>query len=130
MPSACEPPPSEESLSPERPLIQEFGNAFAEVEPIEDLLRSVFDCARRTWLTIALLIWSSVAATAQALPSPWSSTDVGAPAIEGTAEIIFRIQGAGTDVWGTADQFRFHQPIACGSSARRCSVRAPSTRRG
>ena len=75
-------------------------------------MRSVFDCACRTLLTIVLVIWSSAAATAQALPSPWSSTDVGAPAIEGTAEIIFRIQGAGTDVWGTADQFRFvYQPF-------------------
>jgi hypothetical protein len=37
---------------------------------------------------------------------------VGAPVVKGTAEFTFRIQGAGADIWETADQFRFvYQPF-------------------
>ena len=44
------------------------------------------------------------------MPEPWSSSDVGAPQIAGTASYAqgsFSLSGAGVDVWGTADQFRY-----------------------
>jgi len=49
-------------------------------------------------------------AGAQALPSGWSSTDIGSPAVSGSATQssgTYTVQGAGTDVWYTYDQFRF-----------------------
>ena len=52
---------------------------------------------------------------APGVPPPWTSADVGAPALAGSANATggtFTVTGAGTDVWGTADQFRFvHQPL-------------------
>ncbi len=47
---------------------------------------------------------------AQSLPAPWTSADVGAPTLAGSASYasgVFTIDGAGTDIWGTSDQFRF-----------------------
>jgi regulation of enolase protein 1 (concanavalin A-like superfamily) len=49
-------------------------------------------------------------AAAQALPSGWSSADVGSPAVAGTATYsgsTFTVEGAGVDVWDPSDQFRF-----------------------
>ncbi len=48
--------------------------------------------------------------SAQSLPSPWISTDVGAPTLAGNAALasgVFTIDGAGTDIWSTSDQFQF-----------------------
>lgn len=49
------------------------------------------------------------------IPAPWVSNDVGAPLLAGSttyANGIFTINGAGDDIWGTADQFHFlHQPF-------------------
>jgi regulation of enolase protein 1 (concanavalin A-like superfamily) len=47
-----------------------------------------------------------------AVPSPWSARDIGSPAIAGTSSYdaasgTFSIDAAGTDIWGTSDQFRF-----------------------
>jgi hypothetical protein len=54
-------------------------------------------------------------AAPSALPAPWSSSDIGAPGTTGSASYdggTFRVAGAGADVWGTADAFRFvWQPI-------------------
>ena len=62
---------------------------------------------------ICTLLPSPVAA--QTLPSRWTATDVGAPSVQGRATFDdgeFSIRGAGTDVWGTADQFTFvHQRL-------------------
>jgi glucose/arabinose dehydrogenase/regulation of enolase protein 1 (concanavalin A-like superfamily) len=49
------------------------------------------------------------------LPPPWLDTDVGAPAIGGSASYdngVFTVNGAGADIWGTNDQFNYaYQPF-------------------
>ena len=59
---------------------------------------------------------STLDAAAQTLPSPWTSADVGAPAVPGYTTgdgTSFEIAGTGTDIWGTSDQFQFaYQPLA------------------
>ena len=49
------------------------------------------------------------------LPAPWTDTDVGSPAIAGSASYangVFTVNGAGTDIWGTSDQFHYvDQPL-------------------
>jgi len=57
-----------------------------------------------------LLFALSRAVSAQSVPSPWVHADVGAPTLAGTASYssgIFTIDAAGTDIWGTGDQFDF-----------------------
>jgi hypothetical protein len=50
------------------------------------------------------------------LPSPWTDTDVGSPAIAGSAGYssgVFTVNGAGADIYGTNDQFHYaYQPLA------------------
>jgi hypothetical protein len=52
------------------------------------------------------------------LPSPWADTDVGSPAIAGSAGYTpstktFTVNGAGADIFGTTDQFNYvYQPLA------------------
>ena len=50
------------------------------------------------------------------LPAPWLAGDVGAPTLAGSATYsggTYTINGAGTDIWGTADQFHFvHQTLS------------------
>jgi regulation of enolase protein 1 (concanavalin A-like superfamily) len=50
------------------------------------------------------------------VPEPWATTDVGAPALSGTAAEnsgTFLLLGAGADIWDRSDQFRFvHQQFA------------------
>ena len=50
------------------------------------------------------------------LPAPWATADVGAVGTKGAASHdsgVFTVRGAGDDVWGTADAFRFvYQPLA------------------
>ena len=46
------------------------------------------------------------------VPGPWSAVDIGSPAIAGTSSFdsatgTFAIDAAGSDIWGTADQFHF-----------------------
>jgi hypothetical protein len=51
------------------------------------------------------------------LPAPWTDTDVGSPAIAGSAGYTpststFTVNGAGTDIFGTFDQFNYvNQPL-------------------
>ena len=45
-----------------------------------------------------------------ALPSPWQTRDVGSVGLAGSATYssgLFTVAGAGSDLWGTADSFRF-----------------------
>ncbi len=52
----------------------------------------------------------SFTVAAAALPSPWLATDIGSPAVGGSATYAsgtFTLNGAGADIWGTADQFHF-----------------------
>jgi regulation of enolase protein 1 (concanavalin A-like superfamily) len=63
------------------------------------------------WLVgVCLVVASATQATAQTLPSPWATQDVGSPAVAGTASAssgTFSLTGAGVDIWDTSDQFRF-----------------------
>src|SRR5258708_1416998 len=49
------------------------------------------------------------------LPTPWVDTDVGSPAISGSASYangVFTVNGAGADIYGTNDQFNYvNQPV-------------------
>ena len=59
---------------------------------------------------IVLLFAASRGVDAQSLPAPWVNADVGAPTLAGSASQasgVFTIDGAGTDIWGTSDQFQF-----------------------
>jgi regulation of enolase protein 1 (concanavalin A-like superfamily) len=61
-----------------------------------------------TFVLAAVLVPRSVGA--QALPSGWSTSDVGNPAVAGRAIYSgseFIVEGAGADVWDPSDQFRF-----------------------
>jgi regulation of enolase protein 1 (concanavalin A-like superfamily) len=56
-----------------------------------------------------VLAFNSVSAQAQ-VPGPWTATDVGAPALTGSATAangVFQIDAAGAGLWGTQDQFQF-----------------------
>jgi regulation of enolase protein 1 (concanavalin A-like superfamily) len=53
---------------------------------------------------------TSGTATAPVLPAPWSSQDIGAVGLAGTASYrdgTFHLSGSGADIWNTADGFRF-----------------------
>ncbi|HUR33036.1 MAG TPA: phospholipase D-like domain-containing protein [Vicinamibacterales bacterium] len=59
-------------------------------------------------------VWSFTTGSAPppppGLPSPWTSQDVGATGLAGNASYAngaFTVSGAGADVWGTADAFRY-----------------------
>jgi hypothetical protein len=44
------------------------------------------------------------------LPKPWVDTDIGGPALPGSAYVqngVFTVNGSGADIWGTADQFNY-----------------------
>ena len=49
------------------------------------------------------------------LPAPWTSRDIGPPALAGSSSAsggTFSVKGGGPDIWGTADQFHFvNQPL-------------------
>ncbi len=61
-------------------------------------------------VTFFSVVLAAGSASAQALPTGWSTRDVGAVAAQGAATSvnnIFTVSGSGSDVWGTADEFRF-----------------------
>lgn len=54
--------------------------------------------------------WSFATAPAQPLPLPWQSQDIGSVGVAGSAfynNRVFAVTGAGADIQGTADAFRF-----------------------
>ncbi len=64
-------------------------------------------------------VWSFTTAGSSgggALPSPWSEADVGAVGAPGSATYanpVFIVNGAGADVWGSADAFHYvYQPLS------------------
>src|SRR3954466_9140008 len=63
-----------------------------------------------------LLTVQSAVAAAQALPSPWTSQDVGPTGAPGSASVssgTFTVHGAGADIWGASDAFQFvSQPVS------------------
>lgn len=59
---------------------------------------------------VLLLLAAGGSVSAQSLPAPWAHADVGAPTLAGSASYasgVFTIDAAGTDIWGTSDQFQF-----------------------
>jgi len=59
---------------------------------------------------------TAAAVTAEAVPSPWLTRDIGSPSLAGDATYassVFTLKGAGSDIGGTSDQFRFvYQPLS------------------
>lgn len=58
----------------------------------------------------AAALLQGAAASAQALPAPWASEDIGPVGYSGFAEHdsgTFTVTGSGTDIWKYADQFHF-----------------------
>ncbi len=55
--------------------------------------------------------------TSQPLPPPWKNADVGSPSLPGSstydaATQTYSVNGAGSDIWGSTDQFQFaYQPL-------------------
>ena len=65
-------------------------------------------------LPFTLLLCTAIAPAARAdtVPSPWVGLDIGSPLVAGDASFdpannAFTITAAGSDIWGTADQFHF-----------------------
>ena len=61
-------------------------------------------------VVVSALVIGSSSAAAQTLPTGWASTDIGAVGASGTASgtlAALSVEGAGADIWGTADAFRF-----------------------
>ncbi len=56
------------------------------------------------------MLGGSRPAAVAGLPDPWLSTDIGSVGLAGSAsyaDSTFTINGAGADIWGTADSFNF-----------------------
>src|SRR5436190_12454011 len=70
-----------------------------------------FSDRRRTLPNILLLIAILLAmplSTFAALPPGWTDTDIGSPALAGSASFnnsLWTVTGGGSDIWNTADQF-------------------------
>ena len=76
----------------------------------------IFTCAHNSGaLNTATFDNVNVTSGAPSLPSPWADADVGAPAVAGSASYsggVFTVNGGGSDIWGTADQFNYvSQPL-------------------
>jgi regulation of enolase protein 1 (concanavalin A-like superfamily) len=66
--------------------------------------------ARRVVLTLLALVLCRDDVFAQAFPAGWSTTDIGAVGAAGSASSsgdVITAAGAGADIWGSADAFRF-----------------------
>jgi fibronectin type 3 domain-containing protein len=59
---------------------------------------------------------AQVSATPTSLPSPWATSDIGAVGVPGSANYtngFFSLTGSGSNIWGTADTFRYvYQPAS------------------
>jgi hypothetical protein len=74
------------------------------------------DAARKLWIKNALLNgWPASISLGLNLPPPWLDVDVGNPGVTGNATFtngVFTLQGSGTDIGSTSDQFNYtHQPV-------------------
>jgi regulation of enolase protein 1 (concanavalin A-like superfamily) len=70
------------------------------------------------------------AAAPGALPTPWTATDIGAPNLSGSSSYsagTFTVNGAGTDIWGNADQFQFVNQTLTGDGQIIARVTAQQT---
>ncbi len=68
--------------------------------------------------TLATATFNQVTISRPPLPTPWLTQDVGAVGLTGSSSFdastsTYKITGAGADIWGTADAFRYaYQPLA------------------
>lgn len=66
--------------------------------------------AAALWIFVWMAAVSSVEAQTS-LPSPWTSRDIGSPAIAGSTTFAppssLTLRAAGADIWGSSDQFHF-----------------------
>jgi hypothetical protein len=57
----------------------------------------------------------TVASGSAVLPAPWASSDIGNVGVTGSASYqngVYSISGAGSDIWGSADQFNYlYRPL-------------------
>jgi endonuclease/exonuclease/phosphatase family metal-dependent hydrolase len=61
-------------------------------------------------VTFFTIVLAAGPASARALPTGWSTKDVGAVAATGAATLannVFTVTGSGSDVWAAADEFRY-----------------------
>jgi regulation of enolase protein 1 (concanavalin A-like superfamily) len=91
-------------------MVRDCGSVFALrpnlMEPRQHVRRAVAIAVRIT----AVLVAACTLVHAQSLPTPWVGADIGAPTLSGSAAHssgVFTIDAAGTDIWGTSDQFHF-----------------------
>jgi len=78
----------------------------------------LFNCAHNA-SALNTATFDNVSVTAGAAltppPSPWSDADVGSPATAGSASYasgVFTVNGGGSDIWGSTDQFNYvSQPL-------------------
>jgi hypothetical protein len=81
-----------------------------------------FSHALRVAITVATVFILQLGVTPPAagqsvVPAPWSSSDVGNPALAGSAtenQGVFTVNGAGADIWGSSDQFHFVHQLLTG----------------
>lgn len=71
----------------------------------------VCPAALRAVAGVALSLFTLVGtASAQSVPTPWAARDIGSPSLSGStthSSGVFTMQGAGTDIWNSSDQFHF-----------------------
>ena len=73
----------------------------------------VVSVSRRASTIVCLFLFLAGANATQLfaqVPSPWAARDVGSPAITGSVSFDqgqFTVTAAGSDIWGTSDQFQF-----------------------
>jgi regulation of enolase protein 1 (concanavalin A-like superfamily) len=82
--------------------------------------------------TLATATFNQVTVSRPPLPTPWLTQDVGAVGLTGSTSFdsstsTYKVAGAGADIWGTSDAFRYvYQPLAGDGTivARVASVQA------
>jgi hypothetical protein len=86
------------------------GRARLKADLQAEELRLIIKAARLFVALLALAALTAATATAQSLPTGWNSQDIGSVGANGAASGTFSsmsAKGAGADIWGTADAFRF-----------------------
>ncbi len=75
---------------------------------------------------IGNLNWFQFSAPVAPLPAPWSTADIGAVGLAGSASFLngsYSVGGSGTDIWSTADGFQYVSQ----SVSNNCEIRARVT---
>lgn len=70
---------------------------------------------RAPLFAVLVMCASTNAAFAQSVQSPLTARDIGSPSLQGSTTYssgVYTVKAAGTDIWGTSDQFHFvYQPV-------------------